>query len=559
MSDFRRSLLWLVFGFSIIMLWDRWQVSQGNEPLLFSAPPAAEVKNKTSNGEVPNASLAAQQPVGGDPAVTAAPRVTHAVKTDVLDLVFDAEGGNLIGATLLKHPEQTGLKPEAFKPMALMQTSATRTYSAQTGLIGNGLPNHKTPMKWVAPVAALPEGQDELTVNFVSEPVGGVVWTKTYVLKRGSYVIGVSQEVRNVGQQPVQAQAYVQLVRDSGQIGNETPFYETFTGPAVYTEEKKFQKVAFEDISKKKAEFVSQTSDGYIAMVQHYFTTAWILPQGVARENFARDLGNGLYSVGSIVPLNELAPGQAQKQDVQLFVGPQEERVLEAVYPGLELVKDYGWVTILAKPLYWLLEQIHKGVGNWGWAIIFLVVLIKAAFYWLNASAYRSMAKMKAVNPRIQELRERMKDNPQQMQVEMMRIYREEKINPLGGCFPILIQIPVFIALYWVLLSSVEMRNAPWLGWITDLSTKDPYYILPVIMTITTVFQTALNPLPPDPLQAKLMWTMPLVFSVMFFFFPAGLVLYWITNNVLTVAQQWHINHRMGVKLKLNIPIFKRQ
>ena len=559
MSDFRRSLLWLVFGFSIIMLWDRWQVSQGNEPLLFSAPPAAEVKNKASNGEVPNASLAAQQPVTGDPAVTAAPRLTHAVKTDVLDLVFDAEGGNLIGATLLKHPEQTGLKPEAFKAMALMQTSATRTYSAQTGLIGNGLPNHKTPMKWVTPVAALPEGQDELTVNFVSEPVGGVVWTKTYVLKRGSYVIGVSQEVRNVGQQPVQVQAYVQLVRDAGQVGNETPFYNTFTGPAVYTEEKKFQKVAFEDISKKKAEFVSQTSDGYIAMVQHYFTTAWILPQGVARENFARDLGNGLYSVGSIVPLNELAPGQAQKQAVQLFVGPQEERVLEAVYPGLELVKDYGWVTILAKPLYWLLEQIHKGVGNWGWAIIFLVVLIKAAFYWLNASAYRSMAKMKAVNPRIQELRERMKDNPQQMQVEMMRIYREEKINPLGGCFPILIQIPVFIALYWVLLSSVEMRNAPWMGWITDLSTKDPYYILPVIMTITTVFQTALNPLPPDPLQAKLMWTMPLVFSVMFFFFPAGLVLYWITNNVLTVAQQWHINHRMGVKLKLNIPIFKRQ
>ena len=559
MSDFRRSLLWLVFGFSIIMLWDRWQVSQGNEPLLFSAPPASEAKNKSSNGEVPSSSLANQPAVVGDNAVVAAPKLTHTVKTDVLELVFDAEGGNLIGATLLQHPEQTGLKPEAFKPMVLMQTGANHSYSAQTGLIGAGLPNHKTPMKWANPVSSMADGQDTLTVRFETEPTGGVVLAKTYEIKRGSYLINVSQEVRNVSQQAVQAQAYVQLVRDAGQVGNETPFYQTFTGPAVYTEEKKFQKVAFEDITKKKAEFVSQTSDGYIAMVQHYFTTAWILPQGTSRENFARELGNGLFSVGSIVPLNELAPGQTQKQAAQLFVGPQEERLLEAVYPGLELVKDYGWVTILAKPLYWLLEQIHKLVGNWGWAIILLVVLIKAAFYWLNASAYRSMAKMKAVNPRIQEMRERMKDNPQQMQVEMMRIYREEKINPLGGCFPILIQIPVFIALYWVLLSSVEMRNAPWVGWITDLSTKDPYYILPVIMTITTIFQTALNPLPPDPLQAKLMWTMPLVFSVMFFFFPAGLVLYWITNNVLTVAQQWHINHRMGVKLKLNIPVFKRQ
>ena len=559
MSDFRRSLLWLVFGFSIIMLWDRWQVSQGNEPLLFSAPPASEAKNKSSNGEIPSSSLTNQPAVVGDNAVVATPKLTHTVKTDVLELVFDAEGGNLIGVTLLQHPEQTGLKPEAFKPMALMQTGANRSYSAQTGLIGAGLPNHKTPMKRVNPVNSMADGQDTLIVRFETEPTGGVVLAKTYEIKRGSYLINVSQEVRNVSQQAVQAQAYVQLVRDAGQVGNETPFYQTFTGPAVYTEEKKFQKVAFEDITKKKAEFVSQTSDGYIAMVQHYFTTAWILPQGTSRENFARELGNGLFSVGSIVPLNELAPGQTQKQAAQLFVGPQEERLLEAVYPGLELVKDYGWVTILAKPLYWLLEQIHKLVGNWGWAIILLVVLIKAAFYWLNASAYRSMAKMKAVNPRIQEMRERMKDNPQQMQVEMMRIYREEKINPLGGCFPILIQIPVFIALYWVLLSSVEMRNAPWVGWITDLSTKDPYYILPVIMTITTIFQTALNPLPPDPLQAKLMWTMPLVFSVMFFFFPAGLVLYWITNNVLTVAQQWHINHRMGVKLKLNIPVFKRQ
>jgi YidC/Oxa1 family membrane protein insertase len=230
--------------------------------------------------------------------------------------------------------------------------------------------------------------------------------------------------------------------------------------------------------------------------------------------------------------------------------------VLETVAPGLTLVKDYGWLTILAKPLYWLLEKIHSFVANWGWSIVLLVVLIKAAFYWLNATAYKSMAKMKAINPRITEMRERLKSNPQQMQQEMMKIYREEKVNPLGGCLPIMIQIPVFIALYWVLLSSVEMRNAPWVLWIHDLSSPDPFFILPLVMAITTLIQTALNPLPPDPLQAKLMWMLPLVFSVMFFFFPAGLVLYWITNNILTIVQQAYINNKMGVPLKFSMPDF---
>jgi len=296
-------------------------------------------------------------------------------------------------------------------------------------------------------------------------------------------------------------------------------------------------------------------------MVQHYFASAWLLGDGVQRDNFVRKVDNNLYSVGTIARLPEIAPGQAQTLDARLFVGPQAEKMLEKVAPGLVLVKDYGWLTILAKPLYWLLEKIHGFVQNWGWAIVLLVVLIKAAFYWLNASAYRSMAKMKAINPRIMEMRERLKSNPQQMQMEMMRIYKEQKVNPLGGCFPILIQIPVFIALYWVLLSSVEMRNAPWAAWIHDLSSPDPYYILPLVMAITTMIQTALNPLPPDPLQAKMMWLMPLMFSVMFFFFPSGLVLYWITNNILTIVQQAHINHRMGVPLKITNPfeLFKKK
>ncbi|MEZ7814690.1 MAG: membrane protein insertase YidC, partial [Burkholderiaceae bacterium] len=278
---------------------------------------------------------------------------------------------------------------------------------------------------------------------------------------------------------------------------------------------------------------------------------------GQLRENYVARFASGIYTAGSKAQMGSVAPGATQTLQTRLFVGPQQETMLETVTPGLELVKDYGWVTILAKPLYWLLDKIHGFVGNWGWAIMLLVVLIKAAFYWLNAKAYQSMGKMKALSPRITEMRERLKDKPQQIQQEMMRIYKEEKVNPLGGCLPIMVQIPVFIALYWVLLSSVEMRNAPWVLWITDLSTKDPFFILPVIMTMTTFIQTALNPTPPDPLQAKLMWIMPMAFSVMFFFFPAGLVLYWITNNTLTILQQWHINKGMGIDMKFQLPKFK--
>ena len=288
-------------------------------------------------------------------------------------------------------------------------------------------------------------------------------------------------------------------------------------------------------------------------MVQHYFASAWLLPDGLKRDIAveAVDLGQPLadccYRATQLAPLGAVAPGQRQNVKATLFVGPQEEKELEAIFPGLELVKDYGWLTILAKPLYWLLHQLNEWLNNWGWAIVALVVLLKAAFYWLNAQAYRSMAKMKAINPRIMEMRERLKDNPQQMQVEMMKIYREEKVNPMGGCLPIAVQIPVFIALYWVLLSSVEIRNAPWLGWVQDLAAPDPYFILPLLMTASTMLQTWLNPTPPDPVQAKLMWIMPLAFSVMFFFFPAGLVLYWLTNNILSIAQQWMINKQLGV------------
>jgi YidC/Oxa1 family membrane protein insertase len=392
-----------------------------------------------------------------------------------------------------------------------------------------------------------------------SADVGGVKYAKTYTFKRGAYDIGVKHEATNTTAAPVSTQLYTQLVRDGNKPLGESSFYSTFTGPVAYTAEKKYQKVEFTDIEKNKVDIQRSSTSGYVAMAQHYFASAWLLGDGIQREVFMRKVKDNLYAVGMMTPVAAIAAGATQTTETRLFIGPQVENNLEALYPGLELIKDYGWLTILAKPMYWVMEKLHGFIGNWGWTIIALVLLIKAAFYWLNAQAYRSMAKMKAVNPKIMEMRERLKDKPQEMQQQMMKIYKEEKVNPMGGCFPIMVQIPVFIALYWVLLSSVEFRGAPWMLWIKDLSLPDPWYLLPVIMTLTTMLQTALNPAPPDPMQAKLMWYMPLAFSIMFFFFPAGLVLYWITNNVLSIAQQWLINKSMGVPPQFNLPSFLKK
>ncbi len=563
MNDIRRTIVWVVFAFSLVMLWDQWQVYNGRQATFFrtatppatsaSAPASAVPPAASAPAQAASASAAAQLPGGAPAAPVAAsiPRERIEVTTDVLRLVFDTEGGNVVKSEFLKlssqeHPDQ---------PFVLLDDSANRFYEAQSGLIGGPFPNHKTPMKFVGD-RRLADGASELVLRFESPELGGVRLNKIYTLKRGAYLMDVRHEVINASGQAVDPQVYVQLVRDGNKPPGESSFYSTFTGPAFYTEAKKFQKVEFADIDKGKAEFVHSASDGWVAMVQHYFASAWLLPPGKLHENFARKVENNLYAVGMITAAGSVAPGTTQTVDARLFVGPQEEKVLESIAPGLELVKDYGFFTILSKPLYWLLDKLHGVFGNWGWSIVALVFLLKILFYPLNAKAYASMAKMKAINPKVMELRERYKDKPQQMQVEMMRIYREEKVNPMGGCLPIMVQIPVFIALYWVLLSSVEMRGAPWILWIHDLAAKDPYFILPVVMTLTTLLQTALNPLPPDPMQAKLMWFMPLIFSVMFFFFPAGLVLYWITNNILTIAQQWLINTRMGVPPKFNLPKF---
>ena len=479
------------------------------------------------------------------------------VTTDVLKLTFDSQGGSLLQTEFLRHVDMA----DKSKNVVLLDDNKDRSYTAQTGLIGSvvgaALPTHKTIMSVAPGERALKDGDKELVVRFESPEVGGVKLVKTFTLTRGAYAIAVKHEVVNVGATPVSPQLYLQLVRDGNKPLGESSFYSTFTGPAVYTEAKKYQKVEFKDIDNNKVDIEKSAVNGYVAMVQHYFASAWLLGDGIKRDLFMRKVDTNLYAVGMITPLDTIAPGASKTVEAKFFAGPQEEKMMESLAPGLELVKDYGWLTILAKPLYWLLDKIQSFMANWGWSIMALVLLLKAAFYWLNAKAYASMAKMKAINPKVTEMRERLKDNPQQMQQEMMRIYREEKVNPMGGCFPIMIQIPVFIALYWVLLSSVEMRNAPWVMWIHDLSSPDPFYILPVVMTLTTVLQTALNPAPPDPMQAKMMWFMPLAFSVMFFFFPAGLVLYWITNNVLSIAQQWIINTRMGVPPQFNLPKFK--
>ena len=571
MNDIRRTILWVVFGFSMVLLWDQWQVYSGNKATFFpgnvstavNKAPLAPVASVPSSvpainsvaGSATSAGTAAQ--IAAISAAPAAPRESLVVATDVLKLTFDTEGGTLLKTEFLKHVDMAA-KAKNFE---LLDSSPERTYLAQTGLIagagGGAFPTHKTVMTVAPGERTLRDGSKGLVVRFESPEVGGVKLVKTFTLTRGAYAVAVKHEVVNVGTATVSPQLYLQLVRDGNKPPGESSFYSTFTGPAIYTDLKKYQKVEFTDIEKNKVDVEKTAANGYVAMVQHYFASAWLLGDGIKRDLFMRKVDTNLYAVGMITALDNLAPGTSKTVDARFFAGPQEENVLAALTPGLELVKDYGWLTILAKPLYYLLDKIQSFIGNWGWSIMALVLLLKAAFYWLNAKAYASMAKMKAVNPKITEMRERLKDNPQQMQQEMMRIYREEKVNPMGGCFPIMIQIPVFIALYWVLLSSVEMRNAPWVMWIHDLSSPDPFYILPLVMTLTTVLQTALNPAPPDPLQAKMMWFMPLAFSVMFFFFPAGLVLYWITNNVLSIAQQWMINTRMGVPPQFNLPKFK--
>lgn len=541
--DIKRTVLWVVFSFSLLLLWDGWNRHNGNPSMFF--PTATPVQPAAAAAGSAPATTAVPQVAGAAPSATEVAGATVAkgetitITTDVVKADIDTVGGELKRLELLKHRDTV----DPTKNLVLFDSGSGHTYLAESGLIGGPFPNHKSIFTAKPGARALDNGNDVQLVLESQE--NGVKLTKIYTFKRGDYVIDLKHTVTNDSAAPIAPSLYLQLLRDGSKPGGESHFYSTFTGPAVYTDAEKFQKLTFEKIEEGKEQHANKADNGWIALVQHYFVSAFIPPASAPRDIFTKKVATNLYAVGTILPLGTIAPGASTTMDAKLYSGPQESAVLEKTAPGLELVKDYGWLTIIAKPIFWLMTHIHALVGNWGWTIILLTVLIKLVFFPLSAASYRSMAKMKAVTPKMQAIRERHKGDPQAMNKEMMTLYKTEKINPLGGCLPIVIQIPVFISLYWVLLASVEMRNAPWLGWIHDLAAPDPFYILPVIMAISMFIQTKLNPTPPDPVQAKVMMFMPIVFSVMFFFFPSGLVLYWVVNNVLSIAQQWVITKKM--------------
>jgi YidC/Oxa1 family membrane protein insertase len=568
----QRTILWVIFTMSLLFLWDGWQRHQGN-PSLFggSAPtqtaPAADGKAapgapaKTDNSIPPVGSaavptVAAATGAGSVPgaaagATPAAGSAALRFKTDVIALDIDPIGGEIQRTELLRYRDTDN----ADANVMLFDERTGHVYLAQSGLVGPAgaqFPTHRTPFTIEPGPRELTPGNDELVITMHAES-GGAKVVRRYTLRRGSYRIDMSTEVTNTGATPIQPTLYLQLTRDTTKPPGESQFYSTYTGPVVYTDKEKFQKVDFSDIEKGKATHSKSASDGWVGIIQHYFATAWVPTEGAPREFFTRKVDTNLYSVGMLEPMKEIAPGTTVTVKSTLYAGPQDQKVLAEIAPGLELTVDYGWLTVIAKPLFWLLQYLHGVVQNWGWAIVLLTIVIKFAFFPLQAASYRSMAKMKKVTPKLTQLRERYGSDRVKLNQAMMELYKTEKINPLGGCLPILVQIPVFISLYWVLLASVEMRNAPWILWIEDLAIPDPFFILPVLMAVTMFIQTKLNPVPPDPLQAKMMLWMPLIFSVMFFFFPAGLVLYWLVNNLFSIAQQWVITRKIEGK-----PVFGR-
>ncbi len=543
--DQRRIILFLIFSFAMIMLWDAWMKEQSPPR---TPPPVAAAETGRSDVPpvgVPTPSLPA--PTVGDAADATVPDVaTQAaigvqrmiVRTDMVVAEISAQGGEIVRMELLRH--RAGKDRE--DRFVLFDDGARHMYSAQAGLIGEGLPNHRTMYSLPAGEVVLHDGQDRVTVRLEAPEHDGVRVAKLLTFHRGSYLIDVEYEIVNGSENALGGHGYFQFARD-GKAAEAVEVFgvRTFTGPAFYTDEEKFQKVSFEDIERGRAKFAQRATDGWVAMVQHYFVGAWLPSGNVQREFYARHVGPDLYTAGVILPMPVIGPDQTGTIGTRLYAGPQEQDHLAGIAEGLGLVVDYGWLTMIAAPLFWVLSWFHGLTGNWGWAIVLVTFAIKLVFFPLSAASYKSMARMRVLAPRMQRLKELYGHDKARMQQEVMEMYKREKINPLGGCLPILVQIPVFIALYWVLLGSVEMRHAPWMGWIQDLSAKDPYFILPILMGASMLIQMKLNPAPPDPLQAKIMMALPIVFTFMFMWFPSGLVLYWVVNNILSIGQQWQI------------------
>ncbi len=533
--NLHRLLLLVTFFLSLVMVWDGWQ--------RYQHPELARIEHvkKVDGGDVPTSHLKA-------PGAAALPQAASAVasgevirvKTDTLNVEINTLGGDIQRLDFLKHPDGE----DKSKPFNLFKRGiGSHQYAAQSGLLGAGLPNHNTPFAVEKRDYDLGNAE-QLQVRLQAPSMNGLNVVKVLTFKKGSYLIDVAYEVQNTGTTPLTTSAYFQLVRDGEAPAGGSKFVPTYTGAAVYTDKEKFQKVDFANIDKGKVEYPRESNDGWIGLVQHYFVAAWLPKGNSPREFFTRKLDSGLYSVGAVVPMASIAPGAKGQVSMPLYAGPAQSN-LDKVAPGLGLTVDYGWLTVIAAPIFWVMTMLHSVVGNWGVAIIVLTILIKLAFFPLSAASYRSMAKMRVVAPKLEEIKRKYSDDREKLNKAMMELYTTEKINPLGGCLPMLIQIPVFIALYWSILESVEIRYAPFFGWITDLSAADPYYVLPLIMAASMIIQTRLNPTPPDPMQAKMMQIMPVIFAVVFFFFPAGLVLYSIVNNVLSIAQQGYINRKL--------------
>lgn len=538
--DTQRLIMFVVFSFSVLMLWDAWQKEQ-HPHAVQTAPTTATASQ--GGVPVPNASI----PTALDQATTQekTQQLTRGerikIHTDALYVEIDTVGGDIRRLELLKHHDKT----DKSKNFVLFSDQKPNTYIAQSGLIGGNLPTHKTVYSVQGSEFSLAAGKQDLTIKFSAPPSEGVQVDKIFTFHRDSYLVDVKYQIRNGSNSTISPHAYYQLVRDDSASKGDSMFVNTYAGPAIYTDQKKFQKVSFSEIEKGKTDYQKQSSNGWVAMLQHYFLSAWLPKNGIEREFYTKSVGEKLYAAGVILPVGTIAAGVSGVISVPLYAGPQEQENLSKLAPGLDLTVDYGWLTIIAAPLFWVLSKIQGMVNNWGVAIILLTVLIKLAFYPLAAKSYRSMAHMRVLGPKLQKLKEHYGDDRQRLHQAMMELYKTEKVNPLGGCLPVVVQIPVFIALYWVLLASVEMRHAPFALWIQDLSAADPYYVLPIIMGLTMIIQTKLNPTPPDPIQAKVMMVMPFAFSIFFFFFPAGLVLYWVVNNVLSIAQQWQITRSM--------------
>jgi YidC/Oxa1 family membrane protein insertase len=546
-----RLLLFFALAMILMLLFQAWQKEYAPPPVAATpthAPAAGDDAPVAPNTPSAGSDAAVAAPESEPEAPDAGTRVE--VETDLMRAEIGTRGGDLRNLWLLKHPVSVD-QPD--KPFPLLQDSdAKELFIAQSGLVPatgvkRDVPTHDVMYSAASKRYTLAAGQAELRVPLTWRGPDGVRYTKIYVFHRGSYLVDIEFQVQNPTKQEWSGHAYARFVRAHV---NERSWFAlpTYVGGAIYTPEKKYEKISLEDMNDQRLD--RESTNGWVAMLQHYFVGAWIANPDEHHRFRTPKLANGQRAALEMIEAEatRVAPGQTGRLQLKAYLGPKEQSQLEQIAPGLELTVDYGALTFISKPLFLVLKWIHRQVGNWGWSIILLTILIKAAFYWLSAASYRSMAKMKKVAPAMQAINERYANDKQKKSQALMELYQKEKINPLGGCLPILVQIPVFIALYWVLLESVEMRHAPWILWINDLSSKDPYYVLPIIMGASMYAQQLLNPQPPDPVQRKLFMIMPLAFTVFFLFFPAGLVLYWVVNNMLSILQQWYITRQITAK-----------